>query len=357
MLWLVGTGISGYRGLSLDAIEVLKACDLVYVERFTSALSESDLVGIANLLSREVKPVERWFIEDGREIIEQARTKKIALITYGDPLIATTHNELRGRAARNSVVTSVLHSSSGIYSAMGEAGLHVYKFGRLATVMSEPQSAVSVYNVIFENLLSYNHTMILTEYRFDGSGDPFFLDPVDVFSMLLDVESSQKQAAFTRETFVVVASRIGQADQKVISGKVESLQGLKFGSGPHTIIVPGTLHFTESEALESLTHVIDAPSDNSGRVVRISAKMIDQYSPKAKMAVQQMRDFLKSQEGGIARKGLAEVLDNAEYYIIDARRFMNQGKPELAVLSIGYAEGLVDALRFQMGINPWLPPS
>ncbi|HLG37332.1 MAG TPA: DUF357 domain-containing protein [Nitrososphaera sp.] len=41
----------------------------------------------------------------------------------------------------------------------------------------------------------------------------------------------------------------------------------------------------------------------------------------------------------------------------DAERFLNQGKPELAVLSIGYAEGLVDALRFQKGVNPWLPPS
>jgi diphthine synthase len=50
-----------------------------------------------------------------------------------------------------------------------------------------------------------------------------------------------------------------------------------------------------------------------------------------------------------------EVLDNAECYVADAERFLNQGKPELAVLSIGYAEGLVDALRFQKGINPWSP--
>ncbi|MCD6038300.1 MAG: putative diphthine synthase, partial [Nitrososphaeraceae archaeon] len=34
--------------------------------------------------------------------------------------------------------------------------------------------------------------------------------------------------------------------------------------------------------------------------------------------------------------------------------FLRQGKHELAVLSIGYAEGLIDALRFQKGIDPWL---
>jgi diphthine synthase len=32
---------------------------------------------------------------------------------------------------------------------------------------------------------------------------------------------------------------------------------------------------------------------------------------------------------------------------------LGQGKLELAVLSIGYAEGLIDASRYQKGINPW----
>jgi diphthine synthase len=318
-------------------------------------LSSEDLSVIEQILGRTVKLVARWFVEDGREIIEQAKSQKIAIVTYGDPLIATTHNELRARAAGNSIPTSVIHSSSGIFSVMGEAGLHVYKFGRMVTIMSEPQSAVSVYNTIFENLLSHSHTMILTEYRFDGSGEPFFLDPVEVFKMLLAVESDQKQAAFSGETFAVVASRVGQKDQQIISGKVGSLQALTFGPGPHTIIIPGTLHFTESEALGSFTQVIDPPSDNSDRVIQISARMVEQYAPKARAAVQQMREYLKGEKDATVHKGLSEVLDNAEYYIIDARRFMNQGKHELAVLSIGYAEGLVDALRFQMGINPWLP--
>ena len=50
-----------------------------------------------------------------------------------------------------------------------------------------------------------------------------------------------------------------------------------------------------------------------------------------------------------------EVLDNAEHYISDSERFLMQGRYDLAVLSIGYAEGLIDALRFQKGINPWNP--
>ena len=40
------------------------------------------------------------------------------------------------------------------------------------------------------------------------------------------------------------------------------------------------------------------------------------------------------------------MLDNAEYDIDHAERFLRQGKLEVAVLSIGYAEGLIDALSF-----------
>ena len=363
MLWFVGTGINGYRGLSIAALDVLKKCDIVYVERFTSALSEDDLHGLNSLLlEMHAKPmqrcVQRWFVEDGREILEAARTKNVAIVTYGDPLIATTHTELRSRAAKKSIKTAVLHAASGIASIIGEAGLHVYKFGRIVTMMSELHSALSVYNTIFENLLAGSHTLILTEYSHnnDESKEPFFLDPASVFKMLLDVERDQKHQIFSHDTFAVVASRVGMQDQKITSGKVKSLMGVDFGNGPHSLIVTGVLHFTETEALASLTENIDEPADNSKNTKRIEAQMIERYAPKAKQAVQQMRKLIVNQgTDSSSNKGIFEVLDNAEYYIADAERFLRQGKFELAVLSIGYAEGLLDALHFQKGINPWNP--
>jgi diphthine synthase len=357
MLWFVGIGIGGYRGISLEALDILKKCDIVYVERFTSAFHDADIEGLGAIAGLQPRPVERWFVEDGREILEAAKSGTVALVTYGDPLVATTHNELRARAARRSIGTSVLHSASGVYSTIGEVGLHAYKFGRMVTMMSEPQSAISVYNTIFENLLAGAHTMVLTEYRYDGAGSPFFLDPGTVLEMLLDVEANEKHQVLSPETFSIVASRIGKDNQKIISGKIRSLKDLDFGEGPHSIIVTGSLHFTESDALCSLTQNLDSPSDNSKQISRISAQMIGRYAPKAKLAVRQMREFLRTDKDISGNKGVFEVLDNADNYISDAERFLNQGKPELAVLSIGYAEGLVDALRFQKGINPWLPPS
>jgi diphthine synthase len=352
MLWFIGTGINGYRGLSIAALDVLRKCDIVYIERFTSALSEVDVEGLNSLLGMHIKPVQRWFVEDGREILEAAKIKDVALVTYGDPLIATTHSELRSRAAKNSIKSAILHSASGIASIIGESGLHVYKFGRMVTMMSELSSAVTVYNTIFQNLFAGSHTLILTEYSYnEESKEPFFLDPYSVFKMLLDAEQANKHEIFSDDTFAVVASRVGMQDQRIISGKVKSLMKLKFGIGPHSVIVTGALHFTETQALASITENIDEPTDNSQNINRIEAQMVQRYAPKAKQAVQEMRKLLS--DGAYSKKGIFETLENAECYIADSEQFLRQGKFELAVLSIGYAEGLIDALRYQKGINPW----
>ncbi|MGH9889777.1 MAG: DUF357 domain-containing protein, partial [Nitrososphaeraceae archaeon] len=45
--------------------------------------------------------------------------------------------------------------------------------------------------------------------------------------------------------------------------------------------------------------------------------------------------------------------ENSEYYIEDAKRFLRTGRPELAVLSIGYAEGLLDAVGTNEQFSLW----
>ena len=91
---LLAQGSGGYRGISLEALDFERVRHVIYVERFTSALYDSDLQGLSSILGKEVMPVQRWFVEDGREIMEIAKRNEIAFVTYGDPLIATTHNEL-----------------------------------------------------------------------------------------------------------------------------------------------------------------------------------------------------------------------------------------------------------------------
>jgi diphthine synthase len=349
MLWIIGLGIYGVRGISLHSLEVLRRCDIVYIERYTSSITDDDLHDLDRLIGKEegktnTVVVQRWFLEDGRQILEKAISMEIALITYGDPLIATTHTDLLVRAAKKSIKANVIHGVSGISSLVGETGLHMYKFGRTVTITSEPQSVVTVYGTIYDNLILGNHTMVLTEYK-DGSEEVFFLDPKKALSSLLELERDQKSGACHEETFAVIVSRIGLKDEKKISGKIKSLISQDFGEGPHTIIVTGLFHFAEIDALKALTTNIDEPSDNTSYVHNKSANMIERYVPKARTELSKARSTLENEPTSKERGRLTEIFNNAENYIEDAVRFLRTGKLELAVLSIGYAEGLIDAAR------------
>ena len=46
------------------------------------------------------------------------------------------------------------------------------------------------------------------------------------------------------------------------------------------------------------------------------------------------------------KEGYDELFENAELYMKDAESFLAEGQDELAMLSIGYAEGLIDSLTF-----------
>jgi diphthine synthase len=350
MLWIIGLGINGYKGISIDALEILKKCDRVYIERFTSYLTDKDLEGLNALIKEKtcnysaLIPVQRWFVEDGREIIEHSQYKDVALLTYGDPLIATTFTELQLRTIKRSIQVKIIHAASGITSLIGESGLHMYKFGRTVTIMSGFQSYISVYTTILDNLLAGNHTLILTEYA-NNDSKLFFLDPRYLFEKMLEAEEDIKYGVFSYETFAIVASRIGTEQQQIKSGKVKSLIDKDYGIGPHSIIVTASLHFTELDAVKTLSVNFDEPVDNTVKIRKLSVNMIAKYAPKAKEAVDQMRSIIRRENSVSGTEHSVEILDNAECYIDDAERFLRQGKFELAILSMGYAEGLIDALR------------
>src|SRR6056300_919692 len=98
MLSFVGLGVSGAKSIPIEAQEVLSKADIVYLEQFTSPISKSDLAKIKKMTNGEFISAKRWLVEDGNEILKNAKRKKVALLSYGDPYIATTHIELRTRA-------------------------------------------------------------------------------------------------------------------------------------------------------------------------------------------------------------------------------------------------------------------
>src|SRR5215210_3219775 len=223
MLFLIGVGINEYDSLSSSSIEILKNSNIIYIERFTGFLSNDFMNKIKNVANNaeitrkknriKVQLVKRWFVEDGREILNSSLKETVSILVYGDPLIATTYNELLVRATKQSICYKVIHSSSGISSLIGESGLHYYKFGKIVTIMSDPMTAITVYDTIYNNICLGLHTLILTEYNNDSdngglsprSPSPLFLSPKKVFDLLLERENELKLLNLSENSFVIVA--------------------------------------------------------------------------------------------------------------------------------------------------------
>ena len=342
MLWFVGLGISGFKSIPIEAIDILSNADITYLEQFTSPIGKSDLTKIKNATKGEFKLAKRWLVEDGNEILKNAKKKKVVLLAYGDPYIATTHIELRTRAIEEKIKTRSIHASSSLTSMIGECGLHFYKIGRIATIMSE-MALTTPYYVIYKNIIEGNHTVLLLEYNQDKD---FFLDPKDALKGLLETEKGQTRNVISLSSYAIVASRIGFKDQKIISGKTSSLRKIDFGKPPHTIIIPGRLHFTESDALKMLGQCVDEPYDNTEKTKKIPIQMMEKYVPMVREALEEIQPLYKDQ------KEFQGILENTELYVKDAEKFLEDGQDEVAILSIGYADGLVDALRLAKGLDP-----
>ncbi|HEV2390415.1 MAG TPA: diphthine synthase [Nitrososphaerales archaeon] len=340
-LVFVGLGL-GDRGISLAGVDAIKASDTTFFERYTSPPSPTLVRDLEAATGKTVSVVGREYVEDGKAILEKASASKVVLAVQGDPMIATTHNDLRVRATSRGIRTSVIHGATIPAAAASECGLHYYKFGATMTFTRESASHhQDVYQRIHRNLLEGQHTLLLLEYDVEkGEG----VEPGFVFQRLLDAEKNFKREVLSEGTLAVVLGRVGMKDEAVVGGLMGSLRERSFGPPPHCVVVPGRLHFTEEEALATILNLDKKEIvDNSAGVKRTAQVLIPRYVEKAKRALEQAREGLKGRH--------KDLLENAELYLKDSENFLANDQDELAMLSVGYAEGLIDALSFTGEVN------
>lgn len=76
------------------------------------------------------------------------------------------------------------------------------------------------------------------------------------------MEKAKGMKVFTDDRLMVGLARIGSPEPIIRCDSIKRLGELNFGSPPHTLIVPGTLHFMEAE---SLVKLFGAPPSISSR--------------------------------------------------------------------------------------------
>jgi diphthine synthase len=335
-LSFVGLGL-GSRGISLEGVQEISESDICYVEYYTTPHEPTLLSVIEKESGKQPTVVDRDFVEDGNLILKQAETKKVVLAVPGDPMIATTHNELRVRAIRQGIETRVIHGATVASALASASGLHFYKFGRTVTVTRDlVHKPEQVYHLLHRNLLDGAHSLLLLEYDVEGSEG---VTPSQAVEGLMNAEANFKRGVVSGSTFGLVLCRVGRPDFQCKAGSFEELLKGAYGGPPWSLIVPGRLHFTEVESIAAFFSVKpDYVRGNSDGVLRTAQTLIPKYVGKTRKALESVKDKLSPQYD--------TVRENAELYLKDAESFLARGDDELAMLSVGYAEGLLDSLAF-----------
>ncbi|MDG6985858.1 MAG: diphthine synthase [Nitrososphaerota archaeon] len=335
-LSFVGLGL-GPKGITLEGVDELKAADVVYLEYYTTPHEPSLIRELARAIGKDPTVVDREFVENGSVILSGAEKKRVALAVLGDPMIATTHNELRARAIKQGTETRVIHSATIGSAAASVSGLQSYKFSRTVTVTRESVGKLAqAYHILHDNLLEGAHTLLLLEYDLkSGEG----VSPPGAIAGLFLAEGNFKRGVVGEKTFALVLSRVGRGDAARKAGELGALSKLDYGEPPHCIVIPGKLHFSETEALAAIFSIPEGlVRGNSDAVLRTAQSLVPKYVTKTRRALDSVRDKLGPQ--------YEHLLENAELYMKDAETFLANGEDEMAMLSIGYAEGLLDSLSF-----------
>jgi diphthine synthase len=198
------------------------------------------------MIEKKIEIVDRKDLEEeSNKIVEEAERKKIVIFVLGDPLVATTHTSLLSDAKRVGVKTEIVHNAS-IYSAVGETGLHLYKFGRTVTIPfpEKTESTDTLADAIEKNMKMGLHTLLLLDVIFEKKK---YMRPEEGMKILLEM----KKKFFTESTEIIIFARAGSDEPLIVYGKVKDLIKKDFGEPPFVMIIPGKLHFTEKEYLEN----------------------------------------------------------------------------------------------------------
>jgi diphthine synthase len=181
-------------------------------------------------------------------ILERALTHNVAFLVVGDIFGATTHTDLILRAKEKHVECEYIHNVS-IINAIGMVGLELYKYGKITSIPFTTESFIpeTPYDVMKMNRREGLHALLLLDLRPD---EQRFMTVNQAIQYLLHIESNRKENVFTEDTLCIGCARIGCKDFKIKFGKAKDLMHEDFGKPLHCLIIPGTMHFMEEDALK-----------------------------------------------------------------------------------------------------------
>ena len=244
----VGLGLGGVDDLSARALAALRECDQVFGEFYTSKLIDSTPDDLERVIGKKIVRLCRKEVEEDETVIDAAKNVRVAFVTAGDTMAATTHVDLRIRAMEDGIPTQLFYGVSIFTAAASALGLQPYKFGRTVTIpFPEPgYTPLSPYENIYENWSRGLHTLVLLDIREEEGR---YMSANQAVEWLLSAERAKGLGMITDRTIICAAARVGSPIEKVSAGYPDKMLHEDMGPPLHAVVVPGKFHFIEAYAL------------------------------------------------------------------------------------------------------------
>jgi diphthine synthase len=244
MLTFVGLGLFDKTDISEKGLACIRQADHVFLDSYTSCLMGTP---VEELEQYYQKPVLRLFREDVEQhpehLLELAGNERVVFLCAGDPMVSTTHADLRMRAAARGIRTSIIHAASIASAVCGLTGLQNYRFGKSCSLPFPQKNwfPTTPFDVIAQNLSLRLHTIVYL----DILKERFMTIPEAVG--LLERMAQEKQVSVP---LYVGIARAGSDTVTVRAGPARKICSEDFGPPLHILVVPAELHDMEQRYLE-----------------------------------------------------------------------------------------------------------
>ncbi|KAI5643073.1 tetrapyrrole (Corrin/Porphyrin) methylases domain-containing protein [Phthorimaea operculella] len=263
MFYLIGLGLGDAKDITVRGLEIVKKCDKVYLEAYTSILTVGKEV-LEEFYGRPLILADRELCEGSiDDVLKEAKDQEIALLVVGDPLGATTHTDMILRARQFGAKVQIVHNAS-IMNAVSCCGLQLYNFGETVSIpyWTETWQPDSFFEKIIGNYSRNLHTLCLLDIKVKEPTEesltkkvrqymePKFMSVKEAASQLVQIIERKPELGLSADCLAVGLSRVGAPEQAIAARSLSAMQDCDLGPPLHSLVIPAPdLHPLELDYL------------------------------------------------------------------------------------------------------------
>jgi len=342
VLYLIGLGLGDEKDITVAGLEVVKRCRAVYLEAYTSILGV-EKSSLEVFYGRPVELMDREAVEQECDsMLEMAKTDEVAFLVVGDVYGATTHTDIAVRARDLGVKVKVIHNAS-IMNACGACGLQLYNFGQTVSIcfFTETWRPDSFIDKVLFNKRAGLHTLCLLDIKVKEQSEenmargrkiyepPRFMTVNQSLEQILEVLERRPDAhdCLSPDTLAVGLARVGQTTQCIASGPMRLLKDYDFGGPLHSMIIPGDMHYLESDMLRTFDIVGNPFAEEASEATGASAAHATSVAAPAEASAPAATEEATPQEGAL--EALEAAVGRRETIAELAVRVMGEADPDM----------------------------